>query len=217
MSIVLNEESFRRARCTQVLLLLNILVYIIVNVILGLLYGDTYILLLAQDNAAILIRGEVWRLLTAIFMHAGLYHLFSNMIALFFFGVAAEQYFTRRQFLLIYFVSGLMGSLFTLIIMPIDTISLGASGAIFGLIGAVFLVVIKTDQRFALYALIYIAIFIQNSFAPGIGTWAHLFGLLSGILLAYLFKKEYIREQWRRQQRRQQRQSMGSYSYYYKE
>ena len=89
MSIILNEESFKLARCTQVLLLLNILIFIIVNVILEFIYGDTYILLLAQDNAAILERGEVWRLLTAIFMHAGLYHLFSNMIALFFFGVAA--------------------------------------------------------------------------------------------------------------------------------
>lgn len=217
MSIVLNEESFRRARCTQILLLINFLLFLIVNVILGLIYGDTYILLLAQDNAAVLMQGEVWRLFTAIFMHAGIFHLVSNMIALFFFGVAAEQYFTRRQFLIIYLISGLIGSVFTLIIMPANTVSLGASGAIFGLIGAVFLVIIKSDQRFLLYALIYIAIFIQNSFAPGIGTWAHLFGLLSGILLAYIIKRDYLRDLWRQKQRRQQRKSMGSFEYYYKE
>jgi rhomboid protease GluP len=120
-------------------------------------------------------------------------HLFSNMIALLLFGATIETNIniTRLQYLIIYFFSGLIGSIFSLLLIPIDIISLGASGAIFGLIGVAFIIV-ATDYRPLLFlALFYLGFFILTSFSPGINYWAHLFGLLGGLLFGYLF---YIRK-----------------------
>jgi len=184
MAWILDAESFKEAKITLLLIFINITSYIVFNLILDI----EYLLLLAQINSKVILDFELWRLITSMFLHADVIHLFSNVVALLIFGAAVENNFRRYQYLIIYFLSGLIGNIFSLILLPLNVISLGASGAIFGLIGAVFIFFAREDQSFIFLGLIYILYFIIMSFAPGINPWAHLFGLLGGVVFGYFFK-----------------------------
>ena len=183
--ILLDVENLKDAKITLSLIFLNILGYFVFNITLRL----DYLLFFVQINRNIIYNFEFWRLVTPIFLHADLMHLFSNMFALLLFGATIETNFniSKIQYLLIYFTSGLIGNIFSLFFLPIDSISLGASGAIFGLIGVVFLMMAMEDRSLLPISLIYIAYFITASFMPGINIWAHIAGLLGGLLGGYIF------------------------------
>jgi rhomboid protease GluP len=182
--MVLDVENLKDAKLTLTLIFINILGFVLFNLGVPQIFE-----LFVQINRNIIEDFEVWRLITSIFIHANPMHLFSNMIALLLFGATVEMNatITRLQYIIIYFFSGLIGSFFSLLLLPMETISLGASGAIFGLVGAAF-IIIATDYRPLLFlALFYIGFFLITSFSPGTNYWAHIFGLLGGILLGYLF------------------------------
>jgi len=183
--ILLDAENLKDAKITLSLIFINILGYFIFNITLSL----DYLLFFAQINRKIIYNVEIWRLITPIFLHANFFHLFSNMFALLIFGATIETNFkiSKIQYLSIYFTSGLIGNIFSLFLLPIDSISLGASGAIFGLIGVVFLMITMDDRSLLPFALIYILYFIAASFMPGINIWAHIAGLLGGLLGGYIF------------------------------
>lgn len=183
--MILDVENFKKAKITLGLITINIVFFILFNILLGV----EYLLLFSQINSKVF-EGQIYRLFTAMFLHADIIHLFSNMLALLIFGTSVENNFYKYQFLLIYFVSGFLGNIFSLFLLPYDSISLGASGAIFGLIGAVFVFFAREDKSFIVFGLIYLVFFIFMSFAPGINLWAHLFGLLGGLILGYLFKNK---------------------------
>ena len=187
--MVLDIESLKDARITLTLIFVNILSFFLIN----LAAPEEVIFFLVQINRNIINEYEVYRLFTAIFLHGDIIHLFSNMFGLLLFGATVEnnKSISKIQFLLIYFVSGLIGNMFSLILLPLDTISLGASGAIFGLIGVAFTMIATDEPTLLFFALFYIVFFITTSFLPGINFWAHIFGLLGGILFGYLF---YIRK-----------------------
>jgi rhomboid protease GluP len=183
--IFLDIENLKDAKITLSLVFLNIIIFLIFNLALPL----NILLFFVQINRNVINNYEIWRLLTPIFFHVNELHLFSNTIALLLFGATVEtnQKFSRLEFLLVYFISGFIGNLFSLFLLPIDTISLGASGAIFGLVG-VAVVMVLTDNRTLLpFVLLYIGYFIIASFMPGINMWAHIFGLLVGVLFGYIF------------------------------
>ena len=183
---VLDADSIKQSRITLSLIIINIFCFITFNIILPL----EYILTLVQINSNI-IAGEYWRLFTSMFLHADIMHILSNMIALLLFGAAVENNYSKLEYLLIYFISGLIGNLFSLLLLPLNTISLGASGAIFGLIGAAFILyTVEGEKTLIFLGLFYLAYFIISSFAPGINLWAHLFGLLGGICFGYLFSRK---------------------------
>ena len=184
--LILDAENFKEAKITLSLIFINLFFYIAFNLILGI----EYLLLFSQINSKVIEDSEYWRLFTAMFLHADIIHLFSNMVALLIFGAAVETNFPRYQYSIIYFVSGLIGNIFSLFLLPLYAISLGASGCIFGLIGAAFIFFAREDPTFIGIGLIYVAYFILMSFAPGINLWAHLFGLLGGIIFGYLFKRK---------------------------
>ncbi|MHA1257012.1 MAG: rhomboid family intramembrane serine protease, partial [Promethearchaeota archaeon] len=131
---VLDADSIKQSRITLSLIIINIFCFITFNIILPI----EYILTLVQINSNI-INGEYWRLFTSMFLHADIMHILSNMIALILFGSVVENNYSKLEYLLIYFISGLIGNLFSLLLLPLNTISLGASVAIFGLIGAAFI------------------------------------------------------------------------------
>jgi len=191
--MVLDIESLKDAMITLTLIFVNILSFFLIN----LAAPEEVILFLVQINRKIINEYEVWRLITSMFLHGDPLHLFSNMFGLLLFGATIENNkdFSKIQFILIYFVSGLIGNLFSLFLLPLDTISLGASGAIFGLIGVVFTMIATDEPTLLFFALFYIAFFMVTSFLPGINFWAHIFGLLGGILFGYLFytRKRKIR------------------------
>jgi membrane associated rhomboid family serine protease len=126
--------------------------------------------------------GEYWRLFTAMFLHYGPFHLGMNMLALWWFGAAIEQALGRGRYLLLYLVSGLAGSAGALVFSP-DSATVGASGAIFGILGAAL--VLERQRTYVLGggAFGIIALNLVITFAlPGISIGGHLGGLAGGSL-----------------------------------
>jgi membrane associated rhomboid family serine protease len=126
--------------------------------------------------------GEWWRLITAAFLHYGPIHLALNMLALWWLGAPVELALGRWRFLLLYVVSGLAGSAGALLFSPND-ITVGASGAIFGLLGAGLILEYEATGRLAGNYMTLIVINLVFTFAfPGISIGGHLGGLIGGIL-----------------------------------
>ena len=127
-------------------------------------------------------QGDWWRLITAAFLHYGPLHLAFNMLALWWFGSAVEQVLGRGRYLLLYIVSGLAGSAGALIADP-NALTAGASGAIFGIFGAAF--VLERQRIYVLGggALSIIVLNIVFSLAvPGVSIGGHLGGLAGGAI-----------------------------------
>jgi len=185
--LVLDPKNLKDAKITVLLIFINIFCYITFNLIL-----TQDLILFVQINRNIIEDHEIWRIFTPIFLHIDIIHLFSNMIGLLLFGATIEnsRVYSKVEYIFIYFTSGVIGNLFSLILLPLDSISLGASGAIFGLIGATFVMVVTEDRSLLFLALLYILFFIATSLAPEINLWAHLFGLLGGVLFGLLFKQK---------------------------
>ena len=148
---------------------------------------DTGTLLNFGANLDVLTKnGEYWRLVTCAFLHIGFFHIFFNMYALFIIGPQVESFFGKARFLFIYLVSAICGSMLS-IAFNSNTISAGASGAIFGLLGCLL--------YFGYYYRIYLGNVIKSQILPiiilnlvlgfvltGIDNFAHIGGLVGGIL-----------------------------------
>jgi len=136
---------------------------------------------------AISMNHEYWRLVTAGFLHDGLFHLFVNMISLYFVGSALEPAIGRVNFLAVYFVSLLAGSFGALWFSP-GIPTLGASGAIFGIFGALIIVArnrgIPIWQSGLGYVLVFNLIFSLS--VRGISVGDHLGGLVGGLITGWL-------------------------------
>jgi membrane associated rhomboid family serine protease len=125
--------------------------------------------------------GDWWRLITAAFLHYGPVHLGLNMLALWWFGAPLEEALGRGRYLLLYLVSGLAGSAGALLLSP-DVATVGASGAIFGILGAALVLERQGTPVFG-GALMLIVINLVFTFSVGnISVGGHLGGLAGGIL-----------------------------------
>lgn len=131
--------------------------------------------------------GEWYRLLTSAFLHASLFHIGGNMLLLYFLGRILEPAIGTPRFLAIYFVSLFAGSLGALIFTP-DGLSLGASGAVFGVLGAGFVIARgRGVESLASSIGFLIVLNLAISFGvPGISVGAHIGGLVAGVLCAGL-------------------------------
>jgi membrane associated rhomboid family serine protease len=126
--------------------------------------------------------GEWWRLITATFLHYGPLHLLMNMYALWLFGQALEAELGHWRFVLVYVVSGLAGSAGALIVHP-NIPTVGASGAIFGVLGAAVVLEIRGRYVFGGQALGFLGLSLIFTFViPGISIGGHLGGLAGGAL-----------------------------------
>jgi rhomboid protease GluP len=141
----------------------------------------------AKYRAAIM-AGQWWRLITAGFLHGGVLHILMNSWVLFDVGAQVEESFGTSRFLVLYFISNITG--FLLSTYWSATLSIGASGAIFGLIGAMIALGVRDRSsygaairrlymRWAIFALVM-------SLLPGIDMGAHIGGLAGGFIVAYL-------------------------------
>jgi membrane associated rhomboid family serine protease len=126
--------------------------------------------------------GEYYRLVTAMFLHYGLIHLFFNMWALLVIGRSLEAVLGPLRFTVLYLTAGLGGSVACYVFTP-GAASAGASGAIFGLFAALF-VVLRRLRRDTTSFIPVIVINLLISFAPGISLAAHLGGLITGAIVA---------------------------------
>lgn len=143
-------------------------------------------------NPSIVHEGEYYRLFTAMFLHGSIAHLFFNGYALYVIGQTVERFFGRERFALIFFLGGLSGSLASLVFTP--SASLGASGAIFALLGAEGVFFFQHRHLFGDFGrsrfgnILFVAIInLVLGFAPGTGidNWGHVGGLFGGLVLAW--------------------------------
>jgi len=133
--------------------------------------------------------GDWWRLITAAFLHANIIHIAFNMLALWWFGAPVENYLGRVRFLGLYFVSGLAGSAGALVVTP-TAVTVGASGAIFGILGAMAILEWQATGRLAGNAMTLIVINLALSFAiAGISIGGHIGGLIGGVLATLAFAR----------------------------
>lgn len=137
--------------------------------------------------------GEWYRLITSLFLHASVDHYFSNMLLLYFLGNILEKRVGRIRFLLMYLLTGVLGNLLSCFheyIIGKYYITYGASGAVFGLIGMLFYLVIRKDERIkiSMPAMLFMVMYsIYSSFVGAqVNVAAHLGGLLSGMLLMFV-------------------------------
>lgn len=137
-----------------------------------------------------ILQGEFYRLITAMFLHSSIQHLAANSIYLVYFGIPMERILGAKRYLLLYLLSGLCGSLFSLIFN--GYLAVGASGAIFGLLGASLLLTYQkgaafTGMNYATMLLLSIAALGMGMLDRNVDNFAHVGGFLCGLLILYLF------------------------------
>lgn len=184
--------------CNKVIIALNILIFLGFEII-----GDTENGIFmyyhgAMYPDAVLQDGEWYRLFTCMFIHFGIEHLGNNMLILFFLGDNLERALGHVKFVLVYLLSGLCGSMLSLLFMVRSNdyaVSGGASGAIFGVIGALIYVVIRNRGRLedlTTKRLVFMAaLSLYYGFtATGVDNLAHVGGLVGGFVLAALLYRK---------------------------
>ena len=168
---------------TYVLIVINIIFYI-VPILIG---ENQFVLNTGCVHGPSIRNGQYYRLLTGIFLHGSIWHIFFNCYALYIIGTQIETFMGKTKFLIIYFFSGIMGSLFSMTFGG-ATASIGASGAIFGLMGALV--------YFGYYYRVYLGNILKSQIIPliifnlvlgfmltGVDNFAHIGGLIGGILI----------------------------------
>ena len=161
----------------------------VIAFIAEMVFGEPFISLLHMDYEKV-VGGEYYRLLTAMFLHEGAQHIISNMFLLYCLGDLVEIRLGAARFAVVYFVSGLLGNAASLcfeMLSGFRYMSLGASGAVYGVMGALICMAVKkTDgfdipKRRLLLAVIYC---VYSSFAmPNIDFAAHFGGLAAGFVI----------------------------------
>ena len=184
-------SDFKRFRITYSLIGFNLLFYAV-----SILYTGSLIDMPAGglvDLGAIygpyVIGGEWWRLLTAMFLHGGMTHLLMNMFSLYIIGRPMELYFSPKSYLSLYFLTGIVGGLVSIAVHP-ETVAIGASGAIFGVFGALsgYFFAYRRElgehayQFMKDFALIIGINLVIGFTVPNIDVSAHAGGLVSGLI-----------------------------------
>lgn len=196
-------SQFRRVPpVTLVLIALNVIAYLAFNV--GLYPNAVEVYNSWVISADALLHGEYYTLITSMFLHAGLMHILCNMLSLYYLGVMCEKIYGPVRYLIIYFLSGIVGGIVFCVINYLagdpSASAVGASGAIFGLFGVYGWILIK-EHKFATVLgqpttkediKAYAAILLVNlaiGFAPGSGiaNEAHIGGMITGFVLGMIF------------------------------
>lgn len=140
-----------------------------------------------------------WTMLTSAFLHGGIFHILLNMYSLFIFGPILERMLGRGRFIALYLISAFGGSVAVLLLAPLGAV-VGASGAIFGLLGAFFVIQRRLGGN-NIQLLIVIAINLVIGFLPGFNiSWqAHVGGLIAGAAVAFVFLRTRRPDQKRTQ------------------
>jgi rhomboid protease GluP len=138
----------------------------------------------------LIMQGQIWRFITPIFLHGSILHIGFNMYALFYIGPTLERFYGRWRYLTLFLLSGFAGNVFSFMFSPYQ--SLGASTAIFGLLGAEGVLIYQNREVFgniarrALTQVIMIAVVnLIIGLTPGIDNFGHIGGLIGGTLFAW--------------------------------
>jgi rhomboid protease GluP len=188
-------ERLANSPSTAAIILITAIVFI-GQTVTHQLYGVDLLLALGAKSNADIMNGQIWRLLTPVFLHVGLLHIGVNMYSLYIIGPAVERPFGSPRFTAVYFLSGVGGVASSLAFSQQP--SAGASGAIFGLLGALagFLFIHRSVFGQAasgqLRQIVFVALLnLAIGLSPGIDNWGHVGGLLVGIGLAFALGPRY--------------------------
>ena len=176
--------SQKKPVVTYILIVLNVMIFLLSQIypkLVG-MFGNNYMFIQSK---------QIYRLITSMFLHGGIMHLLFNMYALYILGSQVERYYGKRRFLLIYFLSGLMGSLFSCVFMKTNVfgVSIGASGAIFGLMGSIayftyyYRATLQGVLREQIMPVIVLNLLL-GMMIQSIDLFAHIGGLIGGLLIS---------------------------------
>lgn len=181
-----NSFDYRECIVTIVFLAINILAYIYCTY-----SGEVVYNIGCMDAERVLLDGEYYRFFTSIFLHGGMPHLIGNMIFLVALGEMLERAIGHFRFTVLYLLSGIGGSIFSIanvILSGRRYTAVGASGAVFGLIGALLILVAINNGRYEgisikrmIFAIAYMVY--EGIASEGVDNAAHLGGLIFGVLI----------------------------------
>jgi len=192
-----------KATLTTWLIIINAAIYIAITVysaLTGIDFNEALYIFGAKVNLDIM-SGQYWRFVTPIFLHASIMHLLLNCYSLYWVGSLAERLYGHGKLMVIYLLAGIFGNIISFIFSPNPGV--GASGSIFGLLGALLYFGVENPRLFRGYfghnIIITIIINIVYGFTqPGIDNFAHLGGLLGGFLAAGIVKLKGTSLKWLR-------------------
>lgn len=198
----MEERKIGNINVNRILVAINVILFFILEIL-----GDTEDAAFlyrygAMHPGAVLLEGEWYRLFTCMFLHFGIQHLGNNMILLFFLGDYLEDMLGHTKYLLLYLLSGFSGSVVSMVFLLKQqeyVVSAGASGAVYGVIGALLYVVLRNKGRLEnltvgrLFFMIILSLY-HGFTATGIDNFAHMGGLISGFLLSVLLYRKRWRE-----------------------
>ena len=193
----------KKQPCTILLIIANVIVFFVLS-----FQGMTEDVVFMLEKGAMYVPyvmeyGEYYRIVTSIFLHFGFDHLINNMISLGFLGWQLEQEIGKIKFLLIYFISGMAGNVLSgvwEIFTGEYAVSAGASGAVFGIIGALVYVTFRNHGRIGDVTgkglLFMVVLTLYHGFtSTGVDNLAHIGGFISGFILGVLLY-------WKRRRKR---------------
>ncbi|MEK6926440.1 MAG: rhomboid family intramembrane serine protease [Nanoarchaeota archaeon] len=206
---VSSKKSFLSSLSVNVIIILiTVLFFFIASILLA--SNESFIDFIAIKPANILAGNYIWTFITSMLMHGGFFHLFANMLSLFFVGSLTEKILGRKRYFWFYIAAGLFaGFLFVfsslIFTSEINSYAVGASGAIFGLIGLLMIltpnlpvylmfVPIPVKMKYAAPGMLIVLWLISIAGNVPIGNTAHLGGFLAGLFYGFYLKKKYSRK-----------------------
>lgn len=207
LSTELNEKTIKEEKklsnifknkkplATNVLIAINVIIFLMMFAFNIVKNGSISLITYYTANNYKLIQSEgilgLYRLITSMFIHPDIFYIFFNMYALYVVGSQVERYYGKKKLLIIYFVSGIVGSLFSNVFMSSTSISVGASGAIFGLFGALayfaynYRALLGDFLKSSIIPILFINLLL-GVFISGINVLTQVGGLIGGLLISII-------------------------------
>lgn len=188
-----NSKSNRKMAVTYGIIAVNVFVYLLSAILSGNLFNidiNVLINLGAKENNLIM-QGEYYRLITCMFLHGGLLHIALNMYSLYNIGPLVEQVYGKVKYLIVYFAAGITSSIFSFLFS--NDVSIGASGAIFGLLGITLVFAVSEKEKigkefYKNILMVIVANLILGFSIPNIDNFAHLGGLIGGTIVGIVYR-----------------------------
>ncbi|MDQ1326175.1 MAG: hypothetical protein QG564_1300 [Campylobacterota bacterium] len=192
-------REFSQFKITYTIIILNLLAYLFTSFLSGSI-AEMNLQKLVDVGALygpyVVFKEEWWRLGSAMFLHGGMTHILMNMVSLYLVGRGAEIYFDAKSYVVIYFFSGIIGALVSLIVHP-QSVGVGASGAVFGLFGALAGFFLAHRDRLALqskafmkdFGVIILINIIFGLAVPSVDMSAHIGGLIVGFVGGFVIQR----------------------------
>lgn len=187
------------------LILLNVVMFFIFTILIFI--NQRFLDYIALKPSNIFQGMYLWTFLTSMFMHGGFFHIFANMFSLFFLGSLAERILGAKRYFYLYLISGLFASLFFVLLSlffasDFSTYAVGASGALFGLIGFLMIITpnlpvyimfipIPIKMKYAAPGILAVLWLISAAGNVPIGNTAHLGGLIAGLIYGFYLKRKF--------------------------